>query len=233
MTPTALLLLSLLALLLAPLVHALASRVRYGLPVLRWAAVVGVTALVVGHVLPECIALVGPAAVGLALTGLFLPFAAERLAHGKARGSAPWVGLAVAGLCVHALMDGAALALVDGHVRDAHGHGERHGLALALAVLAHRVPEAVGLWALLSRPGGILALALLGLGTVLGFFASGALAPALGAAALAMLQAFAAGVLLHVLAHAAMPHTHPHAPGAMPHAHPHAPAVEAGSGKRA
>ncbi|MCB9634755.1 MAG: ZIP family metal transporter [Sandaracinus sp.] len=196
MSATLLLVGSLAALGLAPLLHGLIRRVPHGAAVLRWGVLLGVSVLVVGHVLPVCMASCGNAAVFLALVGLGVPVLAERFARKKASGSTPWAMLAVSGLGLHALMDGAALGLTD--------RVPGHALQLGLAVLLHRIPVGMGLWAVLPRSAALVAFAILGGGALVGYAVGVELAPALDAPALAMLQAFAAGVLLHVFAHAAL-----------------------------
>jgi hypothetical protein len=196
MSSTTLLLGSLLALAIAPLLSSAIERVPHGAALVRWGVLLGVAGLVVGHVLPVCMASCGNAAIALALVGLGIPLIAERFAQKKASGSVPWSLFAVAGLGLHAMMDGAALALSD--------RVPGHALQLGLAVLLHRLPVGMGLWGVLPRPAALVAFAILGGGTLVGYAVGVELAPALDAPALAMLQAFAAGVLLHVFAHAAL-----------------------------
>ena len=210
MSSTTLLLGSLLALALAPLVNLAIERVPHGRVLIRWGVLLGVAGLVVGHVLPVCMASCGNAAIALALVSVGIPLLAERFAQKKASGSVPWALFAVAGLGLHAMMDGAALALSD--------RVPGHALELGLAVLLHRIPVGMGLWGVLPRPAALVAFAILGGGTLVGYAVGVELAPALDAPALAMLQAFAAGVLLHVFAHAALDGT------SLGHVHANAPA---------
>lgn len=196
-----LLALSLVALALAPLLHALGATHRAFRKVLHVGVVAAVAALVLLHVLPECVEHCGAWALASAGVGLALPLLFE---HGpmKRKLSGGWlVGLAVVGLGLHAFADGAAIVLADGH---GHGHGhEAHGHAMGLAVVLHRLPVAMGIWALLHRhplrAAG--ALAFIGVATLAGFGAGHHAAPLLGGSLMALAQAFVGGLLLHVFAH--------------------------------
>jgi len=195
-----LLALSLVALALAPLLHALGSTHRAFRKVLHIGVVAAVAALVLFHVLPECVEHCGAWALASAGIGLTLPLFFE---HGpmKKKLSGGWlIGLAVVGLGLHAFADGAAIVLAD-----AHGHGHEHGHehAMGFAVVLHRLPVAMGIWALLHRhpmrAAG--ALGFIGLATVAGFGVGHHAAPLLSGSFMALTQAFIAGLLLHVFAH--------------------------------
>lgn len=198
-----LLALSLVALALAPLLHALGSSHRAFRRALHLTVVAAVAGLVLLHVLPECVERCGPWALASAGVGLLLPLLFE---HGpmKAKVSGRWlVGLAVVGIGLHAFADGAAIVIADGHGHPGHGHEH----AMGMAVVLHRLPVAMGLWALLHRrprrAGG--ALAFIGLATLAGFGVGHHAAPLLGGSLLALVQAFIGGLLLHVLAHGRSP----------------------------
>ena len=193
--------LSLVALALAPLLHALAAGRRSLRRALHVLVVAAVGALVLLHVLPECVESCGAWAIASAGFGLALPLLVE---HGPIREKVPagWlVGLAVVGLGLHAFADGAAIVLADAH---AHGHEAHHGHAMGLAVVLHRLPVAMGLWALLHphplRAVG--ALGFVGVATVVGFGVGHHALAFLSGSFLALAQAFVAGLLLHVFAHA-------------------------------
>lgn len=196
-----LLALSLVALALAPLLHALGS----SHPAFRKALHIGVVAAVAGlvllHVLPECVEHCGMWAIASAGIGLTLPLLFE---HGpmKEKLSGSWlIALAVVGIALHAFADGAAIVLADAH---GHGHGHHgHEHAMGIAVVLHRLPVAMGIWALLHRhpmrAAG--ALGFIGLATVAGFGAGHHAAPLISAPLMALAQAFIGGLLLHVFAH--------------------------------
>lgn len=183
-----------------------------------------VTSLVVLHLLPESIRMVGLPAVGLAFIGLFLPSLLERLwTAGAKRVHLFSLLLALLGLVVHGMMDGAALAASP--VRA----GQQELNLLQLAVLLHRLPAAILVWSLFYQRRGpgfpAAVLSLLGLATIVGF-AWGRLAfqNLTNFAALFSFQALVAGSLLHIAfdrheegdAHA---HAHAHGDAHEPHQH--------------
>jgi zinc transporter ZupT len=99
----------------------------------------------------------------------------------------------IAGLSVHAVLDGAALAM------------PKRGLALALAVLVHRLPIGLVVGNLFDRRQAIwmplvAALAISG-ATVLGYVAGAAALEPVGHKGLALFEALVAGTLLHVVTH--------------------------------
>ncbi len=198
-----LLALSLVALALAPLLHALGSSHRSFRKVLHVAVVAAVAGLVLLHVLPECVEHCGAWALASAGVGLTLPLLFE---HGpmKEKLSGSWlIGLAVVGIGLHAFADGAAIVLADAHGHGGHGHEHHHEHAMGLAVVLHRLPVAMGIWALLHRhpmrAAG--ALGFIGFATVVGFGVGHHAAPLISAPIMALTQAFIGGLLLHVFAH--------------------------------
>lgn len=141
-------------------------------------------ALVVLHVLVDAAEALGPAAWLLGLAGLVLPTIAKP-------GTTAW--LVVAGLSLHALVDGAALGMppIDG----ASDHA-----ALALAVVVHRLPVGIIVWTLAG--GGQRGwLALLGVTVVTGLGL--VLGPHVehldGLMPIAGFQALVGGSLVHIL----------------------------------
>ena len=192
------LLLSLLAIAVAPLLNA-ALRGRPGAS----AFADGLVQVVVGgillvHVLPFGLATAGwPALVALA-GGALLGVAAHRIPGGERSAGA----LAVVALLLHAGIDGAALGAPDDHGDHAGHAGE--GL-LAWAVVLHTVPVGLATWRItLAHAGTLAAAALLvatGLATTGGWFAADALLHGASPAALGLAQCAVAGALLHVLGH--------------------------------
>lgn len=160
---------------------------------------VSVGAVVVLHVVPHSAEVIGAGALVAALAGLLLPIALHRIdvalshAHQAAAQTARQVvvyALLVAGLAVHAVLDGAALAA--------------HSDALALGVVAHRLPAGLALWVLLRpRVGTVrtaLVLCVYALGTVVGASLGDAVLGSTGAVPMALLQALVAGSIVHVVA---------------------------------
>lgn len=197
--------LSIAVLLAAPLLAAALLRrpaLAAGLDGFVLVAVGGIVAL---HVVPQSAHIAGAAAIAFAAAGLFLPIALHRLddavlARGSARRlrDAALLTVFLAGVVVHALFDGAALAPQG---------DEAGGLvvnALALGVILHRVPVGIALW-VVARPKLGVPLTLLVVATYAGGTIAGALlGPGLllhaSAPALAIFQAFVAGSILHIVA---------------------------------
>jgi hypothetical protein len=155
--------------------------------------------LVLVHVLPQSVAEIGAWAAPLAGLGFGALVALERRSEGAGD---RWLPLIALGLGAHAILDGAALAAgshgADHAARGEAGHG---GEAMVLAVLLHRVP--VGLFLGLvwghRRAHAWGAVAVLAVGTVVGFLAGERALPSIGQAGLAAFQAFFAGNVAHVL----------------------------------
>jgi hypothetical protein len=144
--------------------------------------------MVLVHILPHSLSQAGVGALGAAAVGLGVA-----LGLGRRLPAVAGLVLAVAGLAVHAAMEGRALSL--------HGSGNG-GLAL-LAVVLHRLPLALGLWWLVRPVMGplgasvpLVAVALFG-AAGLGW---GGLVQGPGALqAAALIQAFTAGAFLPAL----------------------------------
>ncbi|MCC7070860.1 MAG: permease [Deltaproteobacteria bacterium] len=195
----ALVALSLGALALAPLLaHALQKRPALAAGLDSF-VLVSVGAVVVLHVVPHSAEVIGAGALVAALAGLLLPIALHRVDEAlsderqRAARTARQVvvyTLFTAGLAVHALLDGAALAA--------------HSEALALGVVAHRLPAGLALWVLVRPRVGttrtVLVLAIYALGTVAGAAVGGALLRSAGAVPMALVQALVAGSIVHVVA---------------------------------
>lgn len=198
-SPWALVALSLIALALAPLLAQALQRRPALAAGLDSFVIVSVGVVVVMHVVPHSAEVLGPSAVLAAGVGLLLPIGLHKLdlalggeAHRGLRAARDLVvyALLALGLSVHALFDGAALAM--------------HSESLALGVLAHRLPAGLALWVMLRPRAGtvrtVLLMALYGGGTVVGALVGGALESSAGARPAALLQAFVAGSILHVIA---------------------------------
>ncbi len=173
--------------------------------------VVTLAGLIGLHLLPESIATAGAWAAIAALVGMVATSLIERGAvSDAANAKASMLAFALAGLAVHGMLDGAALALeleLEGHGHlgqtghTAHGEG-----LLGAAVLFHRIPIGLAIWWLVAEKGrqrralGILVG--IAVTTAIGFAAARPLLAAVSEKMLAVVQALIAGLLIHaVFAH--------------------------------
>ncbi|MBS2012522.1 MAG: permease [Deltaproteobacteria bacterium] len=194
-------------------------------------AVVAILGITLFHVLPEAFATGGPWAALAMIAGIVAPLLLETKGHATndhpTRHARFAPALALAGLAVHGLVDGVALA---GDAR-----------AIGIAIVLHRIPEGVAAWTI-SRPafGARWTLAALGglaLATSFGVLAGKAGLPLAGGMGPAIVQAVAMGSVLHVVLHhaprnATWTHHHDHVLASSdqhPHpAHPATPGHSAG-----
>jgi len=196
------LLTSLAALLLGPALATAfrgSDRVLAGLDGFVIAAIVGLVTL---HILPHAVAGGGLAVMAAAVAGLLLPSVVERRLHGRGARNASRgvIALVVIGLAIHALLDGAALALPGDH--DHHHHESE--VLLAFGVILHRIPVGLAIWGA-ARPvwggrGAMVLVAVVAGATALGFGAGEAVLGALTGPFLGAFEALVAGSLLHVVA---------------------------------
>jgi uncharacterized membrane protein YraQ (UPF0718 family) len=193
-----LLFLSLAALLVGPLLYRV-TRGGVAATAVDAFALVGVAGIVLVHILPQSIALAGWMAIPVALFGLLGPglLCGSGFFAGKNAGRIT-IPLAIAGIALHAILDGIALAGEPGD------HGHHHGGdLLAFAVVLHRIPVGLGIW-WLARPtyGRRAAVGLIGtiaVFTLLGFAFRESLVGGTSKTWFAFLQALIAGSLLHVV----------------------------------
>ena len=147
--------------------------------------------------LPHSFETAGWSAVVALVLGMGLPMLLKH-GHqydGHTHDSAGFLFMSALGLAVHAFLDGGALAtrqIVD----------TVHTRALELGVLLHRLPMGV----MLGMLGGEhrqsqvwLGTAIIGFGTVAGYWFGIEALPSIGVRAMAVFQAFVAGTLFHVL----------------------------------
>ena len=192
-----LLVVSLLALGIGPVLHQLARVKGTMLAALDGFVYVTIGGLVLLHIIPESYELAGWWTLVALLAGLVGPGLVEHWLRGMARQAhAAALLLALVGIGVHGFTDGLAL----GHARGDHEHH-----MLPLAIVLHRVPVGLAVW-FLSRPvyGVRVALGLLvliGTATVLGFVLGEAAVGGLANQGLGLFQALVAGSLLHVVVH--------------------------------
>lgn len=156
--------------------------------------------LAVFHLLPGSVSEGGPLALVLAGVGVLLPRALRTL-----EGVGPWVLLI--GLAIHAALEAAALG--------AHAH---HAVALGVAVVLHRVPVGLAVFAMYHehpRTSGMgwVAIGGLVLSTIVGFWIGPSLHAATSGTVEAGLSALVAGMLLHVVWEHGEPEEHAHEHG--------------------
>lgn len=192
-----LLLLSLLALFAGPLLYRYLARQQDWLVLLDNFIFVVIGGLLLFHVMPEALRAGGWPVLILLLAGAVGPGKLEHLFSGAAKATHNLTLLVgVAGLCLHAITDGAAL--VDASHTQA-------GALLALGVVLHRLPVGLTLWWLLRPQFGtfsaVLALALVVIGTLVGYFVGFHWLPDVSPRQLGWLQGLVAGTLLHVVLH--------------------------------
>ena len=184
---------SLSLLFLSPALYRAAIRIKKVWSAMEKLISITMTALVVLHLLPESIHIVGWTAVALAFLGLFLPGFLERLwKKGAEQVHLVSITLSILGLSVHGLMDGAALATPMSSSN-----------TLPLAVVLHSLPAGLLMCSIfyLNPQKWLLPLliAILGLATLLGYFAGTQyLNLQEHAYFFAAFQAFVAGSFLHI-----------------------------------
>lgn len=202
-----LLLLSLAALLVGPVVERLARRAVWTEAALDGFVLTALVGLILLHILPHNVEIAGLWAFAAAGVGFLVPLLLERRLHDHGGGAGRlhrWLLVAgFLGYAVHASLDG--LALATGH--DDHGTQVIGAELLGIAVVLHRIPVGLAIWWLLRPtvgPLGTLAMiATIATSTVIGFGASSWLLQGLERPAVGLLQALVAGSLLHVALHPA------------------------------
>lgn len=166
-------------------------------------------------ILPETLAAGGVATALFAAAGLFFPWALEKQFH-RAAPSAHLVivWLCVAGLAVHAMVDG--VALVAGHGHDASAGLDRAEESLGLAVVLHRLPVGLAIWHLLAPHFGtryaLTVLLVMCGATGAGYLLGPDVFQWLDVAGVAWFQAFVAGSILHVIVYEPAHHAAPAPP---------------------
>jgi hypothetical protein len=200
-----LLVVSLLALAAGPFLVLLIGRTRATAVLIDSFVLVVVGGLVILHVLPQSLSIGGwPTLVAVGV-GVLIPVLAERGLRTEHSGRALILALAFAGLALHSMIDGVALA--GGGSEDprlAHAHD-----VAAWAVIAHQIPVGISIWWIVSRTLGagnaISMLAISMLGTVAGFVLGGQALSGASATSIALFQALLSGSLLHVVLHDHVP----------------------------
>lgn len=185
---------SILVLAAGPLLYRMMATQRSLLVVLDGFIFVAIGGLVLLEVVPEAVEHGGGLALLFVLAGLLGPSLIERGFHRVARQMhVATLVLAVIGLLLHSMADGAALL-------PSAGQGTA---SLALAVLLHRIPVALTVWWLLrpsfGRAVAITALVMLGIGTAAGFALGWQHSAWFESRHFAWFQALVAGSVLHVV----------------------------------
>jgi len=167
--------------------------------VLSWVMSLVMIVLVV-LIMTHTIAEGGFIAIGFALGGFLLPLAAEKILH---RGE--WtihrltLGIGIAGLFLHNLTDGVALAAA------AFASDSSDAAVLQSAVILHRLPMGLAVWWLVATEFGsrlaLLSITLMALATIAGFLLGDAVLGGIDEASLAWFIAFVAGSLAHLAVH--------------------------------
>lgn len=202
-----LLLFSLLALALGPVLVWLARTHAWSTVSIDSFCLVTVSGFALLHLLPESAATAGWIVLPLALVGFLLPSVAERtLHHGHQGVRGTVLLLAFLGIAAHATLDGLLLA-GDSKVPD-DGHLHTQDLT-AWAIILHRIPEGVGIWWIVPRTLGVMPAVLVTLvsvaATSFGFLLGGEALTDTSQRGLALLQSLLVGSLLHVVLHAHVP----------------------------
>ena len=197
------LLLSLITLFAGPLLfvwfsgsHAVARKVDR-------AIVAVLVVMVVVLLVPEIIEPLGPWTVGLLLLGYLLPGLLEKLVARAAETMHLFsLYIALAGLLLHAMLDGAGLA----------GSELRASVGLAAAIILHRFGVGLMLWMIIQPVYGNRTawMTLFGMAaaTVLGFEFSERLLPLAGDVFISAMQAVILGTIIHSLVHRGHVHRH-------------------------
>jgi uncharacterized membrane protein YraQ (UPF0718 family) len=203
-----LLLTSILALFIGPALLQVLGPQSRALNAVDGFVVIVLAGLIGLHLLPESIATAGGWAALAALAGLgATPLLERGMVRDASSAKTTLLTFALAGLAVHGMFDGAALALeleLDVHEHAGHAH-HAQGL-LGAAVLFHRIPIGLAIWWLVAMKGrrrralGILTF--IAAATAVGFAGARPLLAAVSDRTLAIVQALVAGMLIHaVFAH--------------------------------
>ena len=155
--------------------------------------------------IPESWAELGYWSVALMFAGYLLPGLLESLIK-KAAHTLHLISLmlALAGLALHAMLDGAALMI---------GHGDA-GNSLGLAIVLHRFGVGLMLWMMVQPVFGkrvaFGVLGFVGLATVVGYLLSETILGLEGDHAMSVLQALIIGMIVHSLIHRSHGESHHH-----------------------
>jgi len=203
----ALLFISLITLFAGPLIYIWMARGGRFAQTIDHIIVIVLILLVVLLLAPEIFSVLGLPGLVLVAAGYLLPglleLAVRRAAETMHLAS---LFLAVMGLLLHALLDGAGLA----------GSELQASFGLAAAIVLHRFGEGLMIWLIMQPVFGSraawLVLTAMAVATILGFSYSARLLPLAGDSAISILQALIMGKIIHTLVHRGHVHAH-HATG--------------------
>ena len=191
------LLLSLLPLVAAPLLYALCQKKKSLIQLMDGFIFVAIGGLIISGIIPEILHYGGWWSILFLLAGLALPTFSEKVFHNIKSTHKTALVLGLSGLFIHAITDGAALALGAG---DGHAHE-----FLTLSVLLHRIPIGLTIWWFVKPQFGsraaLATLVLIAVGTILGYSESPLILGSIHHSSLAYFQAFVAGSLVHIIFH--------------------------------
>ena len=198
------LLLSLISLFAGPLLYQWMSGAQLIAATLERVVVAVLIGLVVLLLIPDIIEPLGPAAFGLIIVGYILPGLLEKLVRRAAEGlHLASLFLALAGLMIHALLDGAGLA----------GSEMQAGSGLAVAIILHRFGVGLMLWLIMEPAFGKraawLTLIVIAAVTIIGFEFSERFLPLAGDTLVAGIQGIIIGTIIHSLVYRGHVHRHP------------------------
>ncbi|MCF7808768.1 MAG: permease [Candidatus Marinimicrobia bacterium] len=193
-----LLVLAIVALIVGPFIAKLFERQPGVNRFLDGFILVTIGGIAVIHLLPEAVVQIGGAALVMVVLGALLPYFAERAFHNYERATHSGVLiLAFSGILTHTMLDGIALS--------SYSANTDKGIALALAVILHRLPIGLLIWWALKPLTGmrsiIMALTLMSLGTIAGFSVGEIDFSFTQSSGLVYFQSLVTGSLLHVLFH--------------------------------
>ena len=206
--PCPVLLLSLLTLIAGPLLFQWLKAHHVLARTLDRVVVVALVVLVVVMLIPEIVEPLGWSALGLVLLGYLLPGVLEKMVKQAAETLHLFsLYLALAGLLLHAMLDGAGLA--GGHLH--------HSSGLGAAIILHRFGMGLMLWMIIQPVFGARVawgtLAGMGAATVLGYEFSERLLPFAGDGVIVGVQAVIIGTIVHSLIHRGHVHRDGHGHG--------------------
>ena len=165
--------------------------------------VVVLVVMVVALLIPEIVLPLGPWALGLLVLGYLLPGLLEKAVNRAAETMHLFsLYIALAGLLLHAMLDGAGLA----------GSETQQSLGLAAAIVLHRFGVGMMLWMIIQPVFGNraawLTLVAMAVATVLGFVFTESLLPLAGDVFILSLQSVIIGTIIHSLVHRGHVHRH-------------------------
>jgi hypothetical protein len=203
--PIVVLLISLITLFAGPLILIWLSRGGRIAQAFDRVIVIALILLVVVLLLPEIIESLGWAAVALLAVGYFLPGVLEAVVRQAAEKlHIASLLIALLGLLLHALLDGAGLA----------GSEMANSESLGVAIIMHRFGVGMMIWLIMQPTFGHRSawVMLIGMAaaTIVGFEFSARLMPLAGKDAFDILQAVIIGTIIHSLVHRGHVHSHHH-----------------------